>query len=427
MKKAFIWNGISLGTEFLIGFLSLTLVSRLFDESVTGVWVIFLTVLFVITKMREGMVQNAVIKFSTQTDSPMAAAARYRMLLLLITLEVLVAAGGFLVSVFISNPALKSTIQLIGLVSFPQALYRFGLTLLQAELKNREMALSNMLVFSGMLIGLLAIYFLKLELAALLYLYGGIYLMSSFIVFGFFLTHLRWTFSSASLPFQPFFQYVKHGFFRELIGTISSRAYIFASAYVGGLSTSASIGIASRYANLIYLPNSAYHGVLYPKACQQFSVKDSEAIIRFFSAALRKEFLGFLIYAPVLVLSSIWFIPFIHGQNYSDAWLFLTVLVIHGAFIAPVGHAFGSIMHLLEKPEAVTKLISVMSVLSLSSTLAFGMIWGVWGSLSGPVFTDIVGLFVMNYLLKRNGLTSLINSYRFSFSSIKKTTFSTSL
>jgi O-antigen/teichoic acid export membrane protein len=427
MKKAFIWNGISLGTEFLIGFLSLSLVSRLFDESVTGVWVIFLTILFVITKMREGMIQNTLIKFSSQINSLMASTARFRILQLLIILELFVATGGFFASLFISNPALKTTIQLIGLVSFPQALYRFGLTLLQADLKNREMAMFNMIVFSGMLIGLSIIYLFKLELTSMLFLYSSIYFVSAMLLSGFLLKKLSWEFSDTSLPFKLFFQYVKHGFFRELIGTLSSRAYIFTSAYLGGFSTSASVGIASRYANLIYLPNSAYHGVLYPKACQRFSIKDSEEILRFFSSALRKEFLVFLIYAPLLAISSNWFIPVIHGQNYLDAWLFLSVLVFHGAFIAPVGHAFGSIMHLMEKPEAVTQLISIMSVLSLSTTVGFGLIWGVWGSLSGPIFTDIVGLFIMDYLLKRNGLSSLINSYRFTFSSIKKTSFSTSL
>ncbi|MEA5559541.1 hypothetical protein, partial [Nodularia spumigena] len=122
---------------------------------------------------------------------------------------------------------------------------------------------------------------------------------------------------------------------------LSSRGYIFASAAFGGLSTSASVGIASRYANLIYLPNSAYHGVVYPKACKLFNSTDHQAILAFFTKAVATEFIGFLIYAPLLILASSWFIPVLHGNTYQDAYLFLAVLVLHGAFISPIGHAFG--------------------------------------------------------------------------------------
>ena len=68
-------------------------------------------------------------------------------------------------------------------------------------------------------------------------------------------------------------------------------------------------------------------------------------------------------------------------------------------------------MHVLEKPETVTVLVTYMSLLNLVTTIGFSFIWGVWGSVLAPIFTDIIGLFVMHFFLKKAGINGLIGSY----------------
>ncbi|MEA5559540.1 hypothetical protein, partial [Nodularia spumigena] len=62
------------------------------------------------------------------------------------------------------------------------------------------------------------------------------------------------------------------------------------------------------------------------------------------------------------------------------------------------------------------------SVLSISTTLGFGLLWGVWGSLLAPILSDLFGLAVMHYMLKNLGLTPLTSSYTQILPSLKKMT-----
>ncbi|MEA5559542.1 MATE family efflux transporter, partial [Nodularia spumigena] len=212
MKASLFWNVISLGTEFLIGFVSLTLVSRLFNAEATGTWVLMLTILFLITKMREGMIQNALVKFSAVTNSTIASTARVRSLHFLVVFELAIAIIGFVSALIFPNHLISPFIQWIGLISFPQALYRFGLNLLQAQLKNREMAISNSVLFLGMMSSLGLLFFLNGSFNSLIFIYSVVFGLSSVLLFGFFLRNLLWEFNSESLPFSVFFHYIKHGF-----------------------------------------------------------------------------------------------------------------------------------------------------------------------------------------------------------------------
>lgn len=412
MKSTFIWQTVSMASEFVIGFMIMISVSRWFSVDDFGVWMIFMTVLFIATKMREGMVQNAIVKFSNAGDGNQKMATYKLSLGLILAIEGIT----FVVSfgsafLFVSGSAL-SLFGVFIAMSLPQALFRFSQLVLQSELRTKQMALANMGLIGLMSITLAVVWLVRPELNQLPLFLGVPYLVA-------FLAQSVVTLPSRAIvsadlrhiPWSAFVNYARQGFLRELVGTLSSRAYIFAGAWVGGVASSAFLGVASRYANLVYLPNSAFQSVLYPKACAQFTPKDSSDARNFFVHSLSTQFLVVLPYTALFLLAAWTLIPLIHGAEYVQSVPFLVALALHGAFIAPVGHAFGSLMHVLERPGKVTALVSSMSVLSLVSTLIASIYWGVWGSVLAPMFTDLIGLWMMNRSLRAQGIASLLGGY----------------
>ena len=412
MKRTLFWSGLSFTSEFLVGFISLGWISRVYSAEELGAWVLFITLLFLGTKMREGMVQNALVKFSQADEAKFRDETFGRGFILSLQVELAFSTIALLSSLFIPNGPLASVLIFYGLYAFPQMAFRYSQLVLQSEIRTQEMAYANLSLICIMSSTLVIAYFLDVPFSLLPIVLGIPFFLSACINFYFRVSPVKWfEKGEESFPKEAFLSYLKNGFIREGIGTLSSRAYIFMSAFIGGLSTSAFVGIASRYANLIYLPNSAYQSVLYPKACKAFSKDDSSKIELFFRNALAQEFLAFIPLSFSLILGAYYLVPLIHGEIYTASIPFLIVLLLHGAFISPVGHVFGSIMHVLEKPELVTRIVSYMSGLNLVTTLAFSFIWGVWGSILAPIFCDIIGLFIMQHYLKEAGINHLFTSY----------------
>ena len=412
MKRTLFWSGLSFASEFLVGFISLSWISRMYSTEELGAWVLFITFLFLGTKMREGMVQNALVKFSQTDEAKFKEETFGRGFIFSLSLEILFSSIALLFGIFLPDGLLSSLLLFYGAMAIPQMLFRYSQLVLQSEVRTQEMAYANVTLILLMLsvIGLSLLFAISFQ--HLPFVLGIPFFISAIINYSLRISAKNW-FSKrdSEFPIAAFLSYIKSGFIREGVGTLSSRAYLFMSAWMGGLQSSAFVGIASRYTNLIYLPNSAYQSVLYPKACQAYTKTDLRGIETFYRKSLAQEFLAFIPFSIALIVGSYFLIPIIHGEAYMASVPFLAVLVLHGAFISPIGHAFGSIMHVLEKPESVTVLVTYMSLLNLITTIGFSFIWGVWGSVLAPIFTDIIGLFVMHSFLKKAGINGLIGSY----------------
>lgn len=423
MQRKMFWNLVAQGLDLVSGYTTLILLSAFLTVEKVGVWVLFSTTLFLTTKMREGMIQNALTKFSQQDNAAQKNKTYQLTLKSILSIELAIFAIIFTISFFIPNADLATLFRWYIIISLPQGLNRFTQQCFQSELKNKALSISNFALTVSLTLSAYIILNAGFELIHLSAALGFIYLL---IALGRarFIQPIKIWFSSSdtAFPIQSFQQYMIHGFLREFIGTLSSRAYIYIAGFLGGISSSAFMGIANRYANFIYLPNTAFQGVLYPKACKSYNRENAEELSRFYREQLAYEYLFYIIYAPLFIAGAWFVIPFLHGSEFIASVPFLTLLTIHGAFLAPLGHAFGSIMHVVELPQKVTQLIGFSSVLNIILMIAFSFAWGIWGTLYANVLTDLIGLIVMYFIMKKNQIPTFFPNWN-TFLTIKKFLF----
>lgn len=402
---------INNGIEFLIGSLILVLVTKLYSVEESGAWIVFITLLFVGTKLREGVTQTSLMKFSVGVTDQQRFSVYWLSIFLSIGIELILGGLSYFAGSFLMEGALALLLKNYIWIALPQSLFRLFQFISQSRLDVRRMFNSNLFLLL-VLIAILT-YILKNEIPFhVLPLYIGIaFLFSS--IWQFFVHKIhnwRLSFKEWSVP-EGYRSFALNGLLREMFGTISSRAYILLTAGYVGLTESALVGIASRYANLIYLPNSAYQGLLYPKACELVNKGHVQAMFGFYRRSVAWMQAAFIPYVVLLLSIGSAGIILLHGNEYISAIPFFSALVLAGAFIAPFGHAFGSVCQAAGRPGLVTKIVLLNS--SLNLILSFFLIKniGVWGGIMAPLITDILGLILISIMLKKVFNNTILESF----------------
>lgn len=395
--KAILNNGI----EFFIGSLILVLVTKLYSIEEAGVWIVFVTILYVGTKFREGITQTSLMKFSVGVSKNQKMAVYWLSIAITFSVELLLGLIAIIVSYIIEDQFLPQLLKGYIWLALPQSLFRLFQFISQSRLDVDNMVASNLILLNMVFMVLLFVYSTSMEFVQLPIALSVAYWVALCWQL---LMHnvLNWEFnmSKFSIP-EGYLEFALNGVLRELFGTISSRAYIFLTVGLVGYTESALVGIASRYVNLIYLPNSAYQGLLYPKACSMVNNGALRTMIAYYRRSVSWMQAGFLPYVVALLTFGSLGIVLLHGEEYVAAIPFYTVLILSGAFIAPFGNAFGSVCQALNRPDLVTKLVVFNSSVNLILSYLLISIFGVWGAVLAPIITDIIGLWLISIILKR--------------------------
>jgi O-antigen/teichoic acid export membrane protein len=120
---------------------------------------------------------------------------------------------------------------------------------------------------------------------------------------------------------------------------------------------------------------------------------------------------GFIPYVFMLLTLGSAGIIFLHGMDYAASIPYFIALVLAGAFITPYGNAFGSVCQAAGRPDLVTKLVLMNSVLNLFLSYTLIVLFGIWGAVIAPILTDFVGLIVIQMILRKVYSGNIIESY----------------
>ena len=388
------------GIEFLIGSLILILVTKTYGVEDAGAWIVFLTILFIGTKFREGITQTSLIKFSVGVEAKQRHSIYWISILITIVLELIVGLGMLGASLALNDELLSSLLFTYLFLALPQSIFRLLQYMFQSRLEVNTMVSNNLVLLNLMVLSLFYVYELQVPIGSLPIILSVSYWIA---IFWQLFLHKVWSwkvdFSTFKLP-SGYLHFASNGLLRELFGTISSRAYILLTAGFVGYTESAFVGIASRYANLIYLPNSAYQGLLYPKACDLVNRGFIKPMFGFYRRSISWMQAAFIPYVIGLLTVGSLFIVLLHGTEFIHAIPFFAVLVLSGAFVAPQGHAYGSICQAAGRPDLVTKVVLINSVINLILSVALIYFFGVWGAVLAPVITDLFGLIIISKVIR---------------------------
>lgn len=399
-KKGFLAI-VNNGIEFLIGSILLVLITKFFSMEESGAWIVFLTLSFVATKFREGITQSSLIKFSVGVTKEQKYGVYFWSIALTVGIELLMGLTAYVVAVLFFKDPLGELLANYIWLAVPQSLYRLFQFISQSRLDVKNMIHSNIVLLNIMVMVMLYIILENASFGNLPVLLSVAYWVT--LAWQLFMHNVAcwaWSKDYLKLP-EGYLNYAANGILRELFGTISSRAYILLTAGLVSYEASALVGIASRYANLIYLPNSAYQGLLYPKACKMVNEGSLKKMFGFYRRALSWMQAGFIPYVVLILTAGSTGILLLHGLNYMYSIPFFAVLILAGAFISPYGHAFGSVCQAAGRPDLVTKLVLLNSGLNLILSFLLIKLFGVWGAVLSPIMTDLLGLLFIRLIMDK--------------------------
>jgi len=411
MTVRYIWMIIGFGVEFATPAVILILVTNLFDPDIAGAWIVFTAILLTATKLREGVTENTLVKFSAGKNDTERWSAYNALLVVSLLIEVVTITGIVSFGWFFRDGTLGRLLLYYPILSFAQILVRWIRLILTSEIKPKKVTFLNSTV-----LGLFCILFLIFmnqvaNLVHFLYLYAA----SQFITAVLFIKVVKfspsWNVKYLTSVRKSFIEYGINGLIRELLGTLSSRAFVFLSAGYVSMSAGAFTGIALQYSKIIHLINTAYQSLLYPQACDMVEKGLTKRISAFLIKSQTRLFAFFLIFITGFIIFFWFAIPFIHGTKYREALPYFIFLAIVGAFISPMGHLFGSFMHAIHKPRVVTKLVTINSIMNLVLSLTGVILFGVWGTLAAPLIVDVVAIFWVAHTFDKYGYVSMWNVY----------------
>ena len=411
MTSRYIWMVIGFGVEFATPAVILILITNIFDPDTAGAWIVFTAILLTATKLREGVTENTLIKFSAGKSNSERWSAYNALLVVSFVIELVSITGITTFGWFFKEGTLGRLLLFYPILSVSQIFVRWIRVILTSEIRPQKVTFLNATVLA--LFCILYIIF-RHDLANLvhfLYLYAA----SQFFTALLFIKVVRftpaWNIKYLKSVKKSFIEYGINGLIRELLGTLSSRAFVFLSAGYVSMSAGAFTGIALQYSKIIHLINTAYQSLLYPQACDMVEKGLTKRISAFLIKSQSRLFAFFLLFITGFIAAFWFIIPFIHGPEYIEALPYFLLLAISGAFISPMGHLFGSFMHAIHKPREVTRLITINSALNLILSLSGVMLFGVWGTLAAPVIIDFFALFWVAHIFDKYGYVNMWNVY----------------
>lgn len=112
------------GIEFLIGSLLLIVVTNSYSLEETGVWIVFLTLVYVGTKFREGITQTSLMKFSVGVSNNQKFAVYWISIFLTFGIELLLGALAYITAMYFLEGMLAGLMANYIWLGLPQALHR---------------------------------------------------------------------------------------------------------------------------------------------------------------------------------------------------------------------------------------------------------------------------------------------------------------
>ncbi|NTW49115.1 MAG: oligosaccharide flippase family protein [Chlorobiales bacterium] len=422
-----LWTLVNNSLEMIIGMGTIVLVTRVYSPEEVGAWTVFTTIFFLITKLREGVVQTALIKFLAGKEGADYDAVLKASFITNITIEALLSGIIFFIGYTNAFPALSPLFLFYPFYSIPWAIYRWQLFVQQSKLQVHLIFRINLIILITLLMGFSMLFVWKWQMSAMVLVLGAAAINASAL--GLYMINPRFIIVGKAKPglYKEMLSFGKYGMLRELTGTLSTRINVFLTAGFLTLSQTGLLGIAQRFTQLVLIPNGAIQTLVFPKACELSNRDKKDELKILYESSVSMLLAMFLPLVVLMIISAHGLIMIFNGKEYLDAAPLLIIMMITVAVYSPFGNAFGSVINAIGKPEINMKVVVVNSVINIVLSFSLVLTIGLYGAVFAPFITETFGFIWISRILKRelgisfeNCFRQIPNSYVSMFSAIKK-------
>ncbi|MEM6845425.1 MAG: polysaccharide biosynthesis C-terminal domain-containing protein [Bacteroidota bacterium] len=401
-QKKIIWSLFGNGVDIAIGFGTVMLITRLYSEETAGQWFVFVAIFSLLTNLREGFIQNGLVKYSVGTEDTVRNRVYKTNFLVNLLAELTISA--FVVGFFqiFRWYQLDTLFLYYPLYSLPYSVYRWIFVVHRSQLRVEKSTLMNVIFLVILSSGAWLMYTQQYTILAMIFTLGTASLGAA--ITGFFSLDARSVFRSSfdRQIFQQLVHYGKHGILRELTGTISTRINIFLTAGLLSYTQTAYLGVAQRYVMLLLVPNTAFQALLYPVLVKIANSKNRPLLKEEFENQVSKLLGLMIVVALGIIVASPVIIEVLHGPSYQSAVGLLIISLFTVALFSPFGSAFGSVVNALEKPNINSKIVMVNSAINISLSYLLIRTIGLYGAVLAPFITELFGFIWTGIIIRKN-------------------------
>jgi O-antigen/teichoic acid export membrane protein len=404
----------------LFGFASFYVLVRVLNKHDYGAWTLFLSTVTILEIIRNGLLQNALVKF-------MAAALPEDQK------EILTASfsiGGIstLICIILNLSCAHWLSQLWKTPELEQMFYVYNIAFIlsgiltqfncieQAHLQFKGVFITTLVRQASFFIFICYFWVLHIypQLITLVYLQLVSILLSVIVAWFYVKPYFHFSRRLSNNWVKKLLNYGKYAFGTSVSSILSGTIDQMMLGAMRSTAASGSFNIVVRLINLIDIPTNAMATIVFPQSSKRLDSDGSQAVKYLYERSVG-AILAILVPGIIFVfLFSGFIIQIIAGSQYENATPLLRVALLYALFI-PYGRQAGTILDSVGR----TKLTFMMVVITASSNIILNYFfipaWGAMGTALATLCSNIIGFIMAQYILYKHLQTSILNPWRYAW------------
>ncbi len=405
------------------GFGGFYLLVRVLTKHDFGAWTLFMSTVTILEIVRNGLVQNALIKFLSAAENKedrsgiISASFTISGTLSFACILLNLCLASFLAGIW-KSPELISMFYLYNIVFiFSGVLTQFN-CMEQASFQFKGVFITSFIRQSSFFAYILICYIagIKMTLISLVYVQIASAFASAFVAYIHAKPLLNFKFSIHRGWMTKLLNYGKYAFGTSVSSILSGTIDQMMLGALIAPAASGAFNIAVRITNLIDIPTSAVATIVFPQSAKRMETEGKDAIRYLYEKSVG-TILAILIPGLIfLYLFSDTVIHVIAGAKYNDTIPLLKVTLLY-CLLIPFGRQFGTILDSIGKTKTTFYIVIFTAALNIGLNYFFIKSMGVMGAAWATLCSNVVGFAIAQYILRKelgvNVLHTFIYAYRF--------------
>lgn len=406
-------------STLFFGFGSFYLLIRIVSKEEFGVWALFLSVTTILEMARNGLIQNAVIRYLSSTpasDHKAVMSASFALNCILTGLSSILL---FLLSTVLADlwhaPGLVSMFRfyiLTTIALIPLSQFNF---IQQANLDFKGIFVSNFarqIAFFGYILYFFLFAKTDITLLKVVNFQTVAAILGSISAYFFSRKYLKLTFSIDFDWIKKLFHYGKFVFGTNISSTLFKSGDQMLLGYLVNPAGVALYNLSARIVNLFDVPVTSIASIVFPQSSKRIHEEGIQVAKLLYEKSVAVMLCLLLPGIVFVFVFAKYIIILIAGPKYLDAtWILqLTLLQV---FFMPFARQFGTILDSIGKPHINFYTILVSIFLNLSLNYFFINAFGVVGTAYGALLMAVIGFIFSQIYLRKTLNISTLAAFRY--------------
>jgi O-antigen/teichoic acid export membrane protein len=405
----------------LFGFGSFYILVRMLTKAEFGAWSLFMAVTTFLEVTRNGLIQNALIKFLSSTKEEehgelISASFAISGILTLACIVINVGFANYL-AVLWDTPELTNMFNLYIVVYIISGVLMQFQFVEQANFRFNGIFYSSFIRYGALFFFVLSAYLLgsDIDLIMLVYVQIAAVVLSVFVSYYYVRPFLKHQFVLRKNRVKDLFNYGKYVFGTSVSSVLFNTIDQMMLGAMVSTAAAGAFNIAIRITNMVEIPTSSVSAIVFPQSAKRIATEGKEAV-----KYLYEKSVGVIlsILFPGLLFAFFFsdlIVDIIAGEKYAETIPILRITIIYCFFI-PYGRQFGTILDSIGKPKITFAVVFFSAALNIILNYVLIDRYGLSGAAYGTLFANVVGFAISQYILKRELNISFINTLKHAWS-----------